>query len=252
MSCSNCNNTTGPISTTGMQLFYTNSCPPTTGLCPGDIAGFSYQGPNLPCTNIVTGTNMQDVIIAFDAALCATLGDYTIYNTYCLDDDSPITTQQEFVESISEFVCTLNTNFTTFTTETYVIYQAEVDSRFDSIENPNITSCGSVGIINSDDYLTVLNKLSNAVCNIYTNELDLSAVTWAQCFAVPSPPTSIQEGFNLLIDQLCIVKGDVAAGASLPTYNNSGTCLPEPGTSDSLDSTIIKIRTRLCQSPTFD
>lgn len=79
-----------------------------------------------------------------------------------------------------------------------------------------------------------------------------SSANWNQCFTVINIPTDVIGGFNTLIGQICTVKGIAESAAVLPTFNNIGTCLASPGANDSLVSTITKLRTRICQSPTWN
>lgn len=67
-----------------------------------------------------------------------------------------------------------------------------------------------------------------------------------------TPPTTLPGAFDLLIDQICQVKADIPTGYTPPTFNNVGTCLPTPGATDSLTSTISKIIAKLCSLPTLD
>src|ERR1041385_932057 len=182
-----------------------------------------------------------------DPLLCAATGDYSTYNTYCL---APINTQQEFVESISNFVCTLRDDLNTFTETTFPAYQATVTAALAAITSPVIT-CSSTSVTNTDTLVQVLTKYCTKFGAIDT-ALSLSTVTWNSCYTVSPTPTTIAAGFNVLIGQICTLKTAVEAAAVLPIFNNTGTCLPSPGASDTLTSTINKIITRLCQTGTLD
>ena len=206
-----------------------------------------YDGPNLPCTLINTGESLNVVFSKLDTALCAVLGDYSLYNVGCL---APIATQQEFVEAISAYVCTLRADFDTFEDVTFLNYQTSVTNQFLSITSPNIT-CASAGITTADNLTTVYSKYCTKFGQI-DSALSLAGVNWAQCFAVPIAPTTIAEGFDLLIDQICQVNAG-GSGVVLPTFNNVGSCLPGTlSATDSLEDTVNKIKTKVCTQPTFD
>lgn len=205
-----------------------------------------YSGPNLTCTEINTGDNLETALQQIEQKVCEVVGDYSTYNTYCL---APITTQQEFVESISEGYCNLLTAFNTFVNTTFVNYQTSVTNQFTAITNPGLT-CTYAGVTNVDTLNTILTKYCNTFGDIYS-DIDVSGVDWTGggCFVVPSPPATVADGFQLVIDQLCSC---CSSGVVLPTFNNLGSCLPSPGANDTLVQTIDKIKTRLCQTGTFD
>lgn len=252
MPCNSSNS--NPTNISGIQLFYqtANQCSTATNSCTTDIRTMSYNGPVLPCSNIATGTNMEDVLIAFDTKLCAVTGNYATYNKACLDDGGAITTEQQFVEQISSFVCNLRSDYDTFVGVTFEAYKTSVTANFSAINNPNLTSCVAVGIVPTDSLTQVLNKLHTAICDIHSTHLSFSSVNWSQCFT-SSVPSSLPEALDILIDQICLVKTEVAgAGGALPTFNNTSSCLETPTATDSLVDTVTKIRTRLCQTPTFD
>jgi hypothetical protein len=241
--CTNCIQTTATI--TG---FVPANCTSTTP-CALDAACVIYTGPPLDCSGIATNDDLQTILQKIDPLLCAATGDYSQYNTFCL---APISTQQEFVESISNFVCTLRDEYDTFVDTTFPAYQATIDGRLDALEVPGIT-CTSASVIPSMTLQQVLNAYCTKFGSIDTL-LDVSGADWNQCYVVSPAPTTPQEGFDTLIDQVCILKALVeSGGATLPTFNNVGSCLPAPLTaSDTLVDTVNKIKTRLCQTGTLD
>src|SRR5258708_1798727 len=101
MPCINCIQTTAGI--TGFSPSNCTSLPS----CALNANCVIYSGPNLQCSGIVTNDALDIILQKIDPLLCSASGDYSGYNTYCL---APITTQKQFVESISNYVCTLNTN----------------------------------------------------------------------------------------------------------------------------------------------
>ncbi len=243
MSCTDCTQTTATI--TG---FVPANCQDQTP-CYLDAGCVYYTGPALNCAGINTNDALDVILQKIDPLLCAATGDYSTYNTYCL---APITTQKEFVESISNFVCTLRDDFDTFTGTTYVNDQTTVDNRLDAIEVPGIT-CVSASVTNTDTLQQVLNNYCTKFGAIDLL-LDVSGANWSQCYTVSPAPTTPTEGFDILIDQICLLKATVESGsASLPTFNNVGSCLPAPlTTADTLVDTINKIKVRLCQTGTLD
>lgn len=249
--CPTCNNN-GPIIVGGIsQILASINTPCTNSLCPTSIDPkcVFYSGGNLPCSGILTHDSLEVSLQKIDTLLCASTGNYSSYNTFCL---APITTQQQFVEKISKYVCDLNTAFTAFTGTTFPAYQTTVTNSFNTILTPGTTSsCTGVPIVSGDSIQTILQKLSNSICNIYTNNLSLAGVNWNQCLTVSPTPTTIVQGFNALISQICSLSS--SGGATLPTFNNTGSCLPAPLTStDTLVDTVNKIKTRLCQTPVYD
>lgn len=242
MACSNCGQ-----STTTVQGFIPANCQETS-TCFMEASCVVYTGPNLSCSGITTNTQLDTILQTIDPLLCAATGDYSTYNTYCL---APITTQKQFVESISNYVCTLNSTVTTFTGTTFPAYQSTVNTRFVALEVPGIT-CSSASVVNTDTLQQVLNKYCTKFGSIDTL-LNISSANWNQCYVVSPTPTTPTQGFNALISQICLLKSQVSSAATLPTFNNTGSCLPAPLTAaDTLVDTVNKIKTRLCQTGTID
>ena len=242
MACTNCTQSTASI--TG---FIPANCSEPAS-CFQDAGCVVYTGPALSCSGIATNSNLETILQTIDPLLCASTGDYSTYNTYCL---APITTQKQFVETISNFVCTLRDDFDEFVDTTYVADQSSIDSRLDALEVPGIT-CSSAGVVNTDTLQQLLTKYCTKFGTI-DSAINPSAANWNSCYVV-TPPTTITGGFNTLIAQICILKALVESGtSSLPTFNNVGSCLPAPlTTADSLVDTVNKIKVRLCQTGTID
>ena len=244
MPCPNCNNDI-PSQVYALQTTYPNKC--LINECGGALLSSKcvyYAGPNLPCSGVNANDSLELALQKIDTQICEVIGNYASYNTFCL---VPITTQEEFVETISEYVCTTRTDLDEFTGTTFPNYETEVDERFVAIEQPEIT-CSFAGVTSFDAVQTVLTKYCTAFSTINT-AISLSGVNWSQCFTVTPAPTTISQAFSTVIDLIC----QVNSGAnSLPTFNNVGSCLPTPGASDTLVDTIEKIKTRLCQTGTFD
>lgn len=242
MACSNCTQTTASI--TG---FVPSNCTDLPS-CFLDAGCVVYTGPALSCSDIATNDNLETILQKIDPLLCAATGDYSTYNTFCL---APITTQKQFVESISEFVCNINDDFEQFVDD-YEIDQEAVEARLVALEVPAIT-CTSAGVVNTDTLQQVLNKYCTKFGQIDT-ALNPSGANWSSCYTVSPAPTTVIAGFNTLISQICILKGLVDNNIGVPpTFNNVGSCLPAPLTAaDSLVDTVNKIKTRLCQTGTID
>lgn len=251
MACDNCT-PNEPLSTFAFQANSPcSNC--DLGECANGIwsaACVYYPGPPLLCIESDTNSRINTILQKIDAKICSVIPEsYASYNTYCL---APISTQQEFVEKISQRFCTLENDYDTFTTFTFPEAIATINSTINALNTPNVTSCSQIGFTPTDTIKTALQKLSNSVCDIYSNQLSVSGVTWSQCTAVPTPPTTIVGGFNFLISQICNLSAQIGGAAALPTFDNTGTCLSSPTANDSLSSTIIKIRSRLCNTPEFN
>lgn len=253
MSCPTCN-TNNPTIVGGISsILATINSPCNSSLCPtpSDSKCTFYSAGNLTCSGIITGDSLEIALQKIDTLLCASAANYSTYNTYCL---APITTQKQFVEAISQYVCNLNTSLVAFTGTTFTAYQTTVSNQIAALAVPGTTSnCSSLlSIVNTDTLQSVLQKLSNGICTVYGTALNLSSVNWNQCNTVSPTPTTIAQGFNALITQICALQASGGSGA-LPVFNNVGSCLPAPLTaSDTLVSTVNKIKTRLCQAPIFD
>ncbi len=254
--CTNCNQSYN-IPVLYAQAIYPTSCTSTPCTsdcgdnCGSDIRCIKWDGPNLVCSGITTGINLEEAITLIDNKLCAVTGDYSSYDTSCLDNTTAITNEQEFVESISTYVCALRNDFDLFTGTTFTAYQTTVNDRFVDIEQPGLV-CPSAGITSDNDLSLVYSKYCAKFEQI-DSALSLGGVNWDLCFTVDPNPTTISQGFTAVLQQICSLKTDIGSGGALPTFNNTGSCLPAPLTStDSLVDTINKIKTRLCQSPTFD
>lgn len=254
MICPTCNSSNGPIVVGGLSaILATVNAPCNTTLCPApqDCMCTFYSGPNLPCSGINTQDSVATALQKIDTQLCATSGNYSSYNTYCI---TPSATQLEWVEAISQYVCNTQTALTTFTGTTFPAYQATVTTLLAPIQVPGTTnaSCSTNAILDTDTLQTVLQKLSNMASDIYCNQLNLSTVTWNGCFTVSPLPTTIAEGFSVLASQICTLQSDINT-TSLPTFNNVGSCLPAPlTTTDTLVSTVNKLKTLICTVPTFN
>jgi len=241
MACTNCIQTSAII--TG---FSPSNCVSQPS-CAVNASCVIYTGPNLACSGILTNDALDVMLQKIDPLLCAATGDYSGYNTFCL---APISTQKQFVESISSFICTINEEISTFTGVTFPAYQTTVTGQINAVNGPAIT-CAVAGVTSADNVATVLSKYCNVLSNLSTN-VAMGSVNWNQCYTVSPTPVTISDGFNALIGQICLLKAQVSGGAVLPTFNNTATCLTGGTANDTLVTTIGLITTRLCQTGTLN
>lgn len=241
MACTNCIQTTASI--TGFSPSNCVSLPS----CALNASCVIYGGPNLQCSGILTNDALDIILQKIDPLLCSAGGDYSGYNTYCL---APISTQQQFVESISNFICLINGELSTFTGVTFPAYQTTVTGQINGVNSPGIT-CAVSGVTSADNLATILTKYCSTLTNLTTN-VSMGSVNWNQCYTVSPTPVTISDGFNALIGQICLLKAQVATAAVLPTFNNTATCLTGGTANDSLATTISLIITRLCQTGTLN
>jgi len=234
-----------------VQYFYSDQCFTCGDDCGPNVQNSKcvvYTGPNLSCSGIETNDSLEVALQKIDEQICSATGDYSTYQMNCLPTwwGEEISTESEFVDVITDYVCTLNDTVDTFINTTFVSYQSSVDTRFDAIEYPGIT-CAIAGVTNTDSLIQVLNKYCEEFEDIDT-AIDITGIDWGGCFSVLVPPTSISEGFTYLLDLICDLNNNIQP---LPTFDNSANCLA--GTvEDSLETTVGAIITRLCQAPTWD
>lgn len=248
MSCG----TNSAVTSYSVQYFYNPNCSDCTSGCPSvsSSACVFYAGPNLSCSGIQTNDSIELAMQKIDAQICSISGDYSTYQMNCLPTwwGSDITDEGTFVDAITDFACTINTDLTTFTGTTFPVYQASVTASLAALQVPAIT-CATASVGNTDSLVTIFNKYCTKLANL-TSSIDISSVVWNDCFTVSSTPTTIAEGLDLLADQICQVK-TIALGGALPVFNNYGSCIG--GTSsDSLTTTIGLIKTRLCTTGVFN
>lgn len=236
-----------------VQLFYSNECFSCSDGCGSSVqssACVQYKGPNLSCSGIETDDSVEVALQKIDEQICSAIGDYSNYQFNCLPDwwGASISTEAEFVNAITDFTCEINDTVDTFINTTFSTYQSTVNSRFLVIETPG-TVCSIAGLSGSESLQEVLDSYCDIITDI-SDEIDVTSysVDWDQCMAATAP-TTLEEAFSLVIDQICSVE---ASSGSLPTFNNTTSCLPSPGSSDSLVSTIDKIKTYICALPELD
>lgn len=248
MACNNCS----PSYPVASYVFTgTSPCTNCDGECPQGIHPTSCvynDGPPLLCIGTTENERLDSILNKIDAALCNIPGSnpYPGYNTYCLGS---MTNQQDFVETISQQFCSLQSDVTTFIGTTFPAAVTTINNTITVLNTPNIVSCAAIGYAPSDTLKVAITKLSNYVCNL-EDSLSLSTVDWNQCTVVADPPETIQEGFDFIVSQICNLSASLAP--TLPTFDNTGSCLDTPGATDSLSATIIKIRSKLCTAPSYN
>lgn len=248
MPCNNCS----PSYPVASYVFSgTAPCTNCDGDCPQGIHPTSCvynDGPALLCIGAAENERLDSILNKIDAILCETGGGnpYPGYNTYCLGS---MADQQNFVETISEQFCTLQSSYDTFTGTTFPDAIDTINATITALNAPNILSCAAIGYSSTDTIKVAITKLSNYVCNLNAS-FDLSTVAWDQCTVVADPPETIQQGFDFVISQLCNLSSSIIT--PLPTFDNTGSCLDSPGATDSLVSTITKIRSKVCAAPAYN
>jgi len=249
MPCPDCSSTL-PI-TFDIQAFVNNQCLDCQQQNCLPVKYLCYTGPALPCSGIETGDTLEVALQKIDEQICSATGDYSTYQFNCLPTwfGQAITTEAEFVDAITGYACEIADDLDTFITVTFPAYQSDVQDALDAITNPGIT-CVSAGVTNVDNLVTVLTKYCAKFGDI-DDAIDISSVTWNSCFTVVSPPTTIAEGFEELITQICAVKVIASAAAVLPTFNNSLNCLAG-GVADTLVETIGLLTDKVCEPFPFD
>lgn len=252
MSCNSIPSSSSPI-TFDVQYFMSSQCFQCEDS--GCSATYNskcvyYLGPNLTCSGIETGETVEVAIQKIDAQICSAIGDYSSYQFHCLTAwfGETITQESQFVDAITAYACEITETLEQFTGVTFPAFQSEIESDIEDIATPTIT-CVSAGVTSLDSLQTILTKYCTKFGQIDT-AISISGVDWDECLTVVSPPTTIAGAFSLVVDQICQVAA--LTGAALPTFNNLSTCLASPGAADSLISTVGKIITRLCLSPTYD
>lgn len=246
--CVNCGNTQNPYAVYNVQYVYKDACTDCGNAgCESTLkAGcVFYTSANLANAGVLTNDSLEVVLQKIDTRLAAVAANYAGYTTGCI---GPVATEAEFVQKMTAYACTLRTDHDTFVGTTFPAYQTVVDNRFKALETPG-QALAHLEVLATDSLNTVLSKINVEVGNLYALT-DLSAVVWDNCFAVV-PPTTLAQGFQTVLDQLCLLKTG-AGGAVLPTFNNVGSVLANPGAADTLEATVIKLRDRVNLLPTFD
>lgn len=170
---------------------------------------------------------------------------YAGYNTFCLD---PVTTPQEFVESISEFVCQLRDDVDAINISASTI--STLTSTVSGITDPNLSLCSYIGTTTSSTLNEILVAISDKVCELHSS-IDISSVDWDLAYTVLTPPTTIGGGFDEIIRQIVLLKDSVPSAVSLPTFNTVLSCLPTKTSNTPLSTVIPELIQKVCSTASF-
>lgn len=254
MSCSCQQNTTGIHYICSQPSCPACNCCQASCSCGSDSAvstdssDITYSGPNLTCLEKDTGSSVEEILQAADARICAISGsDWSAFNTQCIlnEDDSHPGNAQETIEAICDYLCNLQVTYNTFVSN-YNTYVTEVTEQITTASTAGITTT-CTGIIPADTNDVYLQKLDTAICSLQS-ETSVSGVNWNVCgLTTVSAPATIPAAFTKVLEYICTVYNAIPSAVSIPTFNNVGSCLPGTLTStDTLASTVDKIKTKLC------
>ena len=225
-----------------------------------------YNSVPLTTINVTPGMDLQTALQNINIAVATTitpnyaLFNYGPYSGFTIQNTSggPITTLQQFVEGISKTVCVVENDLYTFTLTTYPANQAILSSTISALQVPGLAytySAGglSISIANTDDQLTILTKLANAIGD--TGDILAEPGNAWSLLPITPDPTNIYDAFNELINYN-ITQNSVIAGkeASIGTFNNSINCLSTIGgtSTDTAGETIDLLTQYTCALDKFD
>lgn len=206
-----------------------------------------YKGANLSCSGIETNDSLETALTKIDEQICSAIGDYSTYQKNCLPTwfGEEINDESTFVDAITAYACTIAINLESFTGTTFPQYQTSVAAQISQIDGPALT-CTAAGVNSGDSLSDILTKYCAKFADL-DDELDMTDVDFGECFTIGGVISTVKQGFEELVSQICQVKAIAEDGSGiLPTFNNVGSCLDSPTSSDSLEDTVIKIRTTLC------
>lgn len=250
MPCDSCSQISTIISAPS-SLCQASCLPIEDELCKNQIDSscVNYSGTPLTCIGAASNLCLEKILQKIDSKVCEVTGDYSGFNLGCLRDKYAILKEKDFAQSIADYTCTMDKSLQLFINSTFPTSITAINNKIDGIINPAISSCGLLNITADDNIKVVLTKLSNGLCTTILSQ-DVSSANWDKCFTlVGSPPKTIEQGFNKVIDYICTIRQNGNGG--LPIFDNTTSCLTNPTTTDSLSDTITKIKTRLCLTPIF-
>lgn len=195
-----------------------NYCTENVGCIPTDAECVIYTGSTLANINTFNGDNLEQILVKINNVLNGGTIEpsYAAYNTACIASYGSTLTQQGFVETISEVVCDLISDFNSFTTVTYTNFVTSVNNSLNSLNFPNLNSVGCLTFLSTDTQKTVLQKIVNKIADL-CNTTDVTSVNWNQCVAIVPTPVTIQGGFNAVIAEICNLK-NIINNLATPTY----------------------------------
>lgn len=224
-----------------------------------------YTGIPLTTINVTAGMNLQTALNNINTAVATVIvTDYSSFNYgpyygYTLKTPlgASITTITGFVEGTASGIGKVSSDLATFTGTTFPSYQSAIATAISNLQVPGLAYSNNTGglpisIANTDNQLTILTKLANAIGD--TGNL-LAAPGNAWSLLSITQPTTIYDAFNELINYN-ITQNSVIAGkeASIGTFNNSINCLVTVGgtSTDTAGETIDLLTQYVCALDKFD
>lgn len=217
-----------------------NCCNPTptpctvNNVCTEELSAYCIrynQGDALSCIGVLPTDNrrLSDILKLMDTAICELTGsgDYSSYDVGCL---SPVTTQQSWVEKISEYVCdltsTVESNYTTLNNLITAATNENIGLSTRIAITGTCTEIAGLAYVNGTTTLNShIQKLRDAVCanyNTYVAHTSLAAITWPSCI---TSSTTIGASIQKIVDLLCaqqaqigVLSGAVSPCGKIDTY----------------------------------
>lgn len=217
-----------------------------------DASSIVYTGIYLSHIPLDPNTNLEDALIAIDAAFNAInpAPDYSGYNLYCVtqtDGISHPTNTQNFAEGISKILCDFKTANATWISTTYATDISTINTAITNLQSPALTYV-PFSITALDTIGTVWSKVFTGLTAMTT----YSSVTGATWAALSLPvPANVAAAFTEIIGyeqaQDLLIAGKQNAIAN---FDNSSNCLG--GTNnDTIRQTVDLMRTYLCSLPSL-
>lgn len=210
-----------------------------------------YDGTPLACLGGEESQILDDILQRIDVKLCELTGGtdpYNDFNVLCLE---PVTNAKEFAEKTAAMLCQLRTTVVNFINNLYPVEISTIRTEIAALNRAGLDrDCDIIKIAKGDTITAALGKLTEGICSLSEATSNMSSVDWHKCSTGSQIPATIQDGFNFILQQLCALNGS-GSGGSLPVFDNTNSCLSAPTAVDSLEDTVIKIRSRLCSLPTF-
>lgn len=220
---------------------------PIKNCVPVDASCVFYTSSPLSVLGISTPNPSAEYIFQkIDEFLNNIVGaNYGSYNTFCL---GAVSTEQEFVETISQFVCQLREDVDNIDVSASDIIT--ITNTINSIINPNLTLCSYIGTTSSSTLNEILVAISTRVCELNTF-VSLSDVVWDTAYSVITTPTDISDGFTEVFRQIALLKASVPTSVSLPTFNTVLSCLPTKTATTPLSTVVNELVQRVCSTTSF-
>lgn len=218
---------------------------------PTDATCVEYTSTPLSCLGGTEIQKLDEILQRIDIRICELTGGTDPYGDFELLCLEPVTTARDFAERTAAMLCQVRTTLLNFINNLYPVDLMAIKAEITDLNKAGFDkSCSGLNIVRADTISMVLSKLAEAICALELTTSDLSQVDWDKCVTISQAPSSIQEGFNFILQQLCTLQ-DAGTSTHLPSFDNTGSCLAAPSITDSLQETIMKIRSHLCSLPTF-